>query len=114
MPCKVDPPSVTEAEWLEHMLCQACRYLTKEQINSIRGLDIYQDLWEWYISHLGTDLLYYSKEDNELAHTNLPYASMKMPDEKKAYALQQIERCKREVTRLGLTLEIGEGYISIK
>ena len=48
MPCYVEPPTHTQEEWLAYLLCQACRFLTKEQIQSIGPLDIYQDLMQWY------------------------------------------------------------------
>ena len=55
MPCYVEPPTHTQEEWLGYMLCQACRFLTKGQIQSIGPLDIYQDLMQWYTEHLLED-----------------------------------------------------------
>jgi hypothetical protein len=56
MPCYVPPSTISETEWLECMLCQAFKFLTKEQIFNIRGLDIYLDGMTWYLQHLAKDL----------------------------------------------------------
>lgn len=116
MPCITDAPSVTKSEWLEHMLCQACRYLTPKQIQSIRGLDIWQDLWPWYQGHLLMDIAHYRKVSQE-DHQENHYVPTKMyhtEEEKKEYAQKQIERCISEAKRMGWKVEICEGSISIE
>jgi hypothetical protein len=114
MPCKVDPPSVSEIEWLEHMLCQACRFLTKEQLMQIKGLDIFQDLFSWYKFHIATDAFYY-KQMRNTEHTTLKDSVLDLPtdDEKKERAEKEVQRCKNEAKRLGLALEITKNYVSI-
>jgi len=111
MPCKFDPPSVTENEWLEHMLCQACRHLTKEQMMSIKGLDIYYGLLDWYINHLMFDASYYHPKSEHNAHTahNKPPSMIVISEQERIlYNERQLQRCYHEAKRLGLKLIINE------
>ena len=111
MPCIVDPPSVTQEEWLEHMLCQACRFLTREQIQAVRGLDIYQDLWGWYTSHLMLDARHYFN-GKETEHATFKEDVLALSD--LDYAKKQLDRCFQEADRLGLVLKVSEGRSSIE
>lgn len=110
MPCITDPPSVTEAEWLEHMLCQVCRLLTKEQMIKISGLDIYIGLFEWYKQHLMQDAYHYFKE-NQNSHLDSNRDQLSLHS--KEYCLEQLERCKNEAKRLGLNLEVRDCKVLI-
>lgn len=56
MPCITEAPDCSREDSLEYMLCQACRYLTREQINSIDGLSIWIGLEKFYSLHLMSDL----------------------------------------------------------
>lgn len=89
MPCNTEQPSCTREKWLEHMLCQACRFLNKEQIMSVEGLDIYQDLYDWYGNHLLQDF----------------YHNHKIDVENKS----EIEKYVKEAARIGIRLFLDKG-----
>lgn len=55
MPCQVDPPSKSEAEYIAINLCYACRFMTKQQMWNSPSVDGYINLWMWYTEHLLTD-----------------------------------------------------------
>lgn len=54
MPCIVEP-HITKTEYLAKMLCKVCKLLSKEQIQSVEGEDVYIDLQQWYLEHLLQD-----------------------------------------------------------
>jgi hypothetical protein len=66
MPCHTPDPLVSEVDWLSNMLCQACRWLTKAEIQSVTALDSYIDLWGWYLHHLSIDISKNRDDPNEL------------------------------------------------
>lgn len=86
MPCFVESPSCPEQEWIEYMLCQACRYLTIEQLIEIQGLDCYQGLYDWYKHHITMDFMRNHAENNE----------------------EEKNRCIDEAKRIGCKLYIDE------
>lgn len=99
MPCKVDPPTVTKLEWLEHMLCKACQHLSAKQMIDIKGLDIYQDLTNWYISHLLTDAHYFNFEYlKKEPETN--YHLQEFAEHIHSFHKDKIERASKEIKRI--------------
>jgi hypothetical protein len=54
MPCYVEA-SIDNEEYITIMLCRACKFLTKEQMQSITGIDVYISLYAWYLDHLLKD-----------------------------------------------------------
>jgi hypothetical protein len=56
MPCQVNISPSEEANHFEVLLCRACKYLNKEQIDSLKnpGSGIYDGLM-WYSNHLTND-----------------------------------------------------------
>lgn len=67
MPCHVDPPELSYEEYLEDMLCKACKFLTKKQMESIKDYDLYMGLIDWYKEHLLHDFSknYYNNDPTE-------------------------------------------------
>jgi hypothetical protein len=55
MRCHTNITSDDVAKHYETMLCQACRYLTAEQIDSLRGDSGIYDGLMWYTQHLFLD-----------------------------------------------------------
>lgn len=111
MPCIVEPSDITKEEWLEYMLCQACRFLTKEQIMKVQGIDIWQDLYNWYQGHLMTDAYHYSKKQAAPHNSVEFHQSMYFVEE---FCEKQLQRCFSEAKKLGLQLTIEEHSVSIK
>lgn len=103
MPCIVDPPSVTKEEWLEHMLCKACRFLTKEQLDSIQGLDCYMNLSSWYNSHLMDDFRYFNGIANIKEYHDKPFSFSihAMPEEIEELKRIENNRIKIESEKIG-------------
>jgi hypothetical protein len=108
MPCIVDPPSVTESEWLSHMLCKACRFLTKEQIQSISGLDCYLDLDDWYRQHLMHDFSYFNGLSNIKEYHDAPFSFVihAMPEEIEELKIKENNRIKIEAKKMGYEILI--------
>jgi hypothetical protein len=63
MPCYTKPSSISEQQYVTIMLCRACKFLTKEQMQSINNIDCYIGLYQWYLSHLLEDVN--NNEDNQ-------------------------------------------------
>lgn len=108
MPCKVDPPSVTTEEWLEHMLCKACRFLTKEQIQSIHGIDCYVGLSDWYQSHLMADFSYFNGIRDPKDYHDKPFSFVihAMPEEVEELKQKENKRIKEESEKMGYEISI--------
>lgn len=70
MPCYVEEPSMSGSEFVKYLLCQACKFLTKEQMKSVRGPDIYQGLFDWYTDHLLHDFVK-NYNNNDQAEVNI-------------------------------------------
>lgn len=79
MPCVTDISQSDQVQHFENLLCQACKFLTKDQIESLLnpGSGIY-DGFEWYKQHLFLDYCYNSdlkekqislKELNRFGHS---------------------------------------------
>lgn len=69
MPCMVEYENVTSTRNEKHLLCKACRLLTKKQMLEVLGRDgMYPSgLFEWYLQHLLQDYRYnkYIEKDND-------------------------------------------------
>jgi hypothetical protein len=55
MPCYTQPPSMSENEWKERMLCESLSMLSVEQIESMRNHDGYISTYQWYAEHIYGD-----------------------------------------------------------
>lgn len=89
MACYTPEPNEPFDKHLEALLCQACRFLTKEQISSINhGSCGYINLKEWYMSHL----LHEATNENATE--------------------KEVERCFVEAKKMGWTINIEERSIS--
>ena len=66
MPCTTGISSSDEAQHFEQLLCQACRFLTVAQIESLKnpGSGICDGL-KWYSNHLWLDNIHYNEDDEE-------------------------------------------------
>ncbi len=74
MPCITDISSADEAKHFETLLCQACKFLTAEQIDSLKnpGSGIRGGL-DWYTNHLFLDCRTSrsTEQEKQLAHIEL-------------------------------------------
>jgi len=65
MPCITDTSLSDEVRHFQILLCQACRFLTKEQIDSLKNdSGIYYGL-DWYKQHLHYDAVDCDNSDEE-------------------------------------------------
>ncbi len=85
MPCHTDISASDEAKHFETLLCQACKYLSSEQIDSLRNRSGIYDGLMWYTQHLFLD--YCSNKD----------------DDERGLSLYELHR-------LGYDVVHGEGY----
>lgn len=118
MPCTVEPV-ISNEQYLEHMLCQCCRYLTKEEICSVKGIDCYVDLYEWYSFHLLDDANYFEKkyinddDDNLHCRIGLNQLDIVFKEEKLLRKEKELDRIKKELDRLGFELIIDDKSVGI-
>ncbi len=93
MPCICDEPSMSIQQYVELMLCKACKHLTRKEMESIDNIGDYTGLFSWYVDHLLHD---FSKNYDNADTT-------------------EKDTCVKEATRLGLVLTEEEpGMYSIK
>lgn len=83
MPCFVDISQSDITEHFKNLLCQACKFLTRDQINSLRNPNSgIMDGIDWYAEHLHTDIVC-NKELN----------------------MNEVEIAKKELMKLGLEIK---------
>lgn len=60
---------IDESGPIDKILCQACKFLTKEQMCKIKGRPnvIWHDLQSWYSDHLALDALHNEGEERDVA-----------------------------------------------
>lgn len=87
MPCTVDIGPNDEINHYQVLLCQACKFLSTEQINSLQnpGSGIYDGLW-WYSNHLMNDYIQRCHNEDELRR------SFETNDDEKKNILMELNR----------------------
>lgn len=119
MPCKTDLPLSSQYEWVEHMLCLACRNLTKDQMINIKGLDGYIGLLEWYRTHIMDDAGYFYRKINNINVQSQEHKDIGLDkifsfeEERNLYYERQLQRCHDEAKRLGLRLIVNDKFVSL-
>lgn len=91
MPCIVEVSPGEESRHFQTMLCLACKYLTIEQIESLKHSSAFMDGMAWYKQHLLGD-----------------YCSINSSQEEKQVAFDELHRLGYEVEQL------PSGAISLK
>lgn len=101
MPCIVDISPIEEVNHYQVLLCQACKYLTPEEIDGLKnpGSGINDGLY-WYTRHLACD---YSRRCFNKEVLNFSFETN--DEEKKAILF--------ELQRIGYDLIIKDGSIEL-
>lgn len=103
MPCTVDISPNEEINHFQVLLCQACKYLTPEQIDSLRnhGAGISEGL-DWYSTHLMFD---YSRRCFNKDVLNFDFATN---EEEKKVILNELHRIGFDLIVTKETIELIE------
>lgn len=102
MPCYVEEPLMKWETYLEWMLCQSCRLLTREQMEAIENNSGYIGLFQWYKEHLLRDFgeNYENEKEREKYQKEANRIGRKLIKEQFGYSCSELEKAEELAGRI--------------